>query len=127
MQFFPSSKICMSICLDYNITKAYISSRYKKHEDFMFKSKIERPKPLSKTPGSGAYETNKSTLKKGATKMNNQFGSTVKRGNQWRNPESVRKDFAASYHCRCNSMRSLLCLGRQDHRKPKSFLIIFFV
>ena len=29
---------------------------YKKHEDFMFKSKIERPKPLSKTPGSGAYE-----------------------------------------------------------------------
>ena len=22
----------------------------------MFKSKIERPKPLSKTPGSGAYE-----------------------------------------------------------------------
>ena len=46
----------MSICLDYNITKAYISSRYKKHEDFMFKSKIERPKPLSKTPGSGAYE-----------------------------------------------------------------------
>ena len=89
MQFFPSSKICMSICLDYNITKAYISSRYKKHEDFMFKSKIERPKPLSKTPGSGAYETNKSTLKKGATKMNNQFGSTVKRGNQWRNPEST--------------------------------------
>ena len=62
---------------------------FKKHEDFMFKSKIERPKPLSKTPGSGAYETNKSTLKKEATKMNNQFGSTVKRGNQWRNPEST--------------------------------------